>query len=81
MDFDHLPGFTKDFTIGSPANWTSVARIRAEIAKTQVLCSNCHRIVTWERKNGEKIPQTPLTGRLRHAIIVIRGSGEGSWDG
>jgi len=54
MDFDHLPEQKKLFTIGSPANWTSIARIEAEIAKTQLLCSNCHRIVTWERKNGRE---------------------------
>lgn len=52
MDFDHLPGFKKDFTIGSPSNWTSISRIKREIAKTEVVCSNCHRIRTHARKNG-----------------------------
>lgn len=66
MDFDHIPGFDKAFTIGSPANWTSVARIELEIAKTQLLCSNCHRIVTWERKNGrEAAPYAGITENPR----------------
>lgn len=69
MDFDHLPGFEKKFTIGSPANWTSVGRIKAEIAKTQVVCSNCHRIITWERKNG-------LTLLPDGATLAVRDAGE-----
>lgn len=57
MDFDHLPEFEKSFNIGSPSNWTSVARIKAEMSKCQVVCSNCHRILTWERKYGRKVDE------------------------
>lgn len=52
MDFDHLPHHEKSFTIGSPSNWTSIPRIKREIAKCEVVCSNCHRIRTHDRKNG-----------------------------
>src|ERR1700735_5065840 len=74
MDFDHLPGYEKTINIGSPKNWTSVARIRTEIAKCQVLCSNCHRIVTWERKYGLPCPEptwyTPEARDLRICEII-----------
>lgn len=61
MDFDHLPQYEKLFNIGSPSNWTSLYRVKQEIAKCEVVCSNCHRIRTWERKNGRKVsqPQRP----------------------
>src|ERR1700744_4325447 len=80
MDFDHLPHLRKEFTIGSPVNWTTVERIRREIAKTQVLCSKCHRIVTWERKNHRTVepyagimPEKPSKRVWRRAIDGMRG--------
>lgn len=69
MDFDHLPQYPKAFNIGTPKYWTSVGRIAGEIAKTQVLCSNCHRIVTWQRKNLD----------TAHRCYVRRGPNDGDW--
>ncbi len=48
LHFDHLGN--KNFTIGSGIG---VARTRlwAEIAKCEVVCSNCHMIRTWERSH------------------------------
>jgi hypothetical protein len=54
MDFDHLPGFEKKFDL-----WSFSVRkpetIRAEIAKCDVVCSNCHRLRTWNRAHPEEI--------------------------
>src|SRR4051794_32066082 len=47
MDFDHVRG-TKAFNIGNTL--VSFARLETEIAKCEVVCSNCHRIRTHERK-------------------------------
>jgi hypothetical protein len=57
MQFDHLPGFKKRFnvTVGC-AGTRSLALFKAERAKCQLLCANCHHIVTWERKTGETVP-------------------------
>lgn len=52
MDFDHLGN--KSFTIGGSAPHQSLAKIKAEIAKCEVVCSNCHRQRTWQRQ------QTPV---------------------
>jgi hypothetical protein len=50
LEFDHLPGFEKSFTIGNiRAAWE---RVEAEIAKCEVVCANCHAIRTEERKRG-----------------------------
>ncbi len=45
MDFDHRIPAEKLGNIGSGAGWGE-ARLRAEIAKCDVVCSNCHRLRT-----------------------------------
>jgi hypothetical protein len=51
LDFDHRPGEKKLFTIGGPAfSNKSWASIELEIAKCDVRCANCHRIMTKTRK-------------------------------
>lgn len=49
MDFDHLPGVKKNFNIGTTSNTTSMTALEAEIAKCDVVCSNCHRHRTFMR--------------------------------
>lgn len=48
LEFDHLPGFEKNRTVASMmyASWNA---IWLEVAKCEVVCSNCHSIRTWER--------------------------------
>lgn len=54
LDFDHLPGCTKSFNIGSA--WDKkVDLILAEIEKCEVVCANCHRRRTCQRSNGWRI--------------------------
>ncbi len=48
LDFDHLPGHVKEFTIGSQMI-RNMDRIWAEVAKCEVVCANCHRIRTATR--------------------------------
>lgn len=50
MDFDHLPQFQKLFPI---SKWRQHSRkqIKEEIAKCEVVCSNCHRARTWSRSH------------------------------
>ncbi|AJD82175.1 HNH endonuclease [Mycobacterium phage Cosmo] len=55
MDFDHVRG-VKEFNIGSYRTKSySLQRIRDEIAKCDVVCSNCHRIRTHDRKNASLV--------------------------
>jgi hypothetical protein len=42
LTFDHLPGFAKRFNLGD-AGRHSVAAVRAEIAKCELVCVPCHR--------------------------------------
>jgi hypothetical protein len=51
LDFDHLPGTIKLFDIGNAAGrWTPWDLVLLEIAKCEVVCANCHRIRTFERR-------------------------------
>ncbi len=49
MDFDHREGVTKEFALNSVTRLTREAILR-EIAKCDVVCSNCHRERTHQRR-------------------------------
>ena len=48
MDFDHVRG-EKLFCIAANKGGTR-ASLLAEVAKCDVVCANCHRVRTWQRK-------------------------------
>ncbi len=53
LDFDHLPGFKKLANINVLVKrGASEEVILAEVAKCDLICSNCHRIRTHWRKHG-----------------------------
>ncbi len=49
MDFDHVRG-RKQANVAELINTLSKKRIDEEISKCEIVCSNCHRIRTHERK-------------------------------
>lgn len=49
LDFDHVYG-KKVANIGQMLNYFSVEDIMKEVAKCDVVCSNCHRERTYQRK-------------------------------
>ena len=53
MDFDHKPGTTKSYNLGSMfAHHYSKELIQTELDKCELVCSNCHRIRTQNRRTG-----------------------------
>jgi hypothetical protein len=52
MDFDHLEDFEKLGNVASMAVGVSLVRLLAEIEKCEIVCANCHRIRTFNRRNG-----------------------------
>lgn len=52
MDFDHVRGKKLVNVSASRRNVLSAERVEAEIAKCDLVCANCHRIRTHERKSG-----------------------------
>lgn len=61
MDFDHRPGEVKSFGIGQSKR--SLEETLLEIAKCDVVCSNCHRLRTAARR-GENIGEKKWTGEF-----------------
>jgi len=53
LDFDHLGD--KSFVIGDKKYQVGEAKLRAEIAKCEIVCSNCHRLRTFHRLEKAKI--------------------------
>lgn len=49
LEFDHLPGSDKTGKVSDLAGCRNLARVKEEIAKCEVVCSNCHAIRTAER--------------------------------
>jgi hypothetical protein len=48
MDFDHVEG-EKAMIVSDLVNFGSTSRLLTELAKCEVVCSNCHRFRTWRR--------------------------------
>lgn len=58
MQFDHREGTKKLFDIGVYVrNNSSLARLQAEIAKCDLVCSNCHAERTYSR--GQRFAKRP----------------------
>jgi phosphopantetheinyl transferase (holo-ACP synthase) len=80
MDFDHLDGKEKESSVSVMVqNGVSMDRILAEISKCELVCSNCHRLRTWNRLDEterERIRNTVLAGhaRARERGVVVGGS-------
>lgn len=58
LDFDHLPDSIKEFDISRAVYaGISLERILLEVAKCEVVCSNCHRVRSANRnRRGNPIP-------------------------
>lgn len=53
MDFDHRLGEKKEFNVGSMfAHHYSRELIEKEVAKCDLVCANCHRVRTRNRRIG-----------------------------
>lgn len=50
MDYDHREGTDKKFNVAHASKAGSVVRLLEEIAKCDIVCSNCHRERTHQRK-------------------------------
>ena len=51
LDFDHVYG-KKVANIGQMLNYFSIEDIIKEVSKCDIVCSNCHRERTYQRKNN-----------------------------
>lgn len=54
LDFDHVRGKKQDSVSSLVRSVCSLTTLQKEIAKCEVVCSNCHRIRTYERAGWTK---------------------------
>ena len=65
LDFDHRPGVVKRGAISKLVERLSWDLLLVEVAKCDVVCSNCHRVRTLLRgQNSSRPPQVELTIKL-----------------
>ncbi len=50
LQFDHLPGHEKKYTIAQMTNNIRMELVLAELAKCEVVCANCHAVRTLGRR-------------------------------
>lgn len=50
LDFHHIDPASKKFAIGRLEHYLSLKLLQDEIAKCEVLCSNCHRKLHWNEE-------------------------------
>ena len=62
MDFDHRPGSVKVTAVASMLN-RNVSLVLKEIAKCDVVCSNCHRLRTYRLRNYLQVSHGPTENR------------------
>lgn len=65
MDFDHRPGEVKCFNVSIAAGQPRLSweRMAAEIAKCDVVCANCHRERTYQRRKRARQEQEDHSAR------------------
>jgi hypothetical protein len=54
LDFDHIGDKTIEPARMANNLW-SIERINKELEQCEVRCANCHRIVTWERRQASVV--------------------------
>lgn len=50
LDFDHLPEMEKCFDISTGCSKHTWEEVKAEMSKCEVVCANCHRVRTADRR-------------------------------
>jgi hypothetical protein len=54
LEFHHIGPASKSFSVSSRRNRPSMEALLEEIAKSRVLCANCHRKEHWEMRERER---------------------------
>jgi hypothetical protein len=70
LDFHHKDPTQKDFSISRGGHSIrSLKKVKEEVAKCEIICSNCHRKLHW-KKDGPKEGTILLTGVVRSTNLI-----------
>jgi hypothetical protein len=58
MQFDHRDPIEKRYMVSQMVGRTGTERILAEVAKCDIVCTNCHRERTYQRRSAGRIVVT-----------------------
>ena len=74
MEFDHRPDEIKLYTISDVNTIPSMDALKTEMAKCDIVCSNCHKYRTWERlvTSGDSIDMVDLPLE-RYTVLKTAG--------
>jgi hypothetical protein len=73
MDFDHRDPRTKEFEITRVAGRVSMTKLLNEIAKCDIVCSNCHRERTYRQQLALK--SAGVAQLVEHEFSKLRVAG------
>lgn len=86
MHFDHLPGFQKERGISyMMSHGYPLCLIRAEVAKCELVCGNCHAVRTTGRNHERKLAmrredaRVKMASNLTEAAPVVAPSNIADW--
>lgn len=79
MDFDHLRD--KSFNVSNVRGWASLETLKAEIAKCELVCANCHRLRTHARKSATAMPQADCSDTSLSAKLLESQADDGERGG
>jgi hypothetical protein len=71
MDFDHVSGEKLDDICTMQRRMMSWDTILAEVAKCDLVCSNCHRSRTYFRRMGQTPPRQLLSSTLGGDYVIV----------
>jgi hypothetical protein len=76
LDFDHLPGEEKLFSIGQGAKekGMTMEKLNAEIKKCELVCANCHRVRTLVRDANtmKRKPRKPVDPEIAEYAAALQ---------
>lgn len=73
LEFDHVRG-VKRFTIGNNVTTRSLKAVKAEIAKCDVVCANCHRRRTAQRVRNRLQDADGVSTKLLEQVFGLEVS-------
>lgn len=74
MDFDHRDPATKSFEITRVAGRVSRKKLLEEIAKCDIVCSNCHRVRTYHQQLARQNAGVAQLAERRPSKAHVAGS-------